>query len=120
MRNILLILSFTSLLIACSSKAPNVQSKAKDDRIVSTGDSADAKPGTFSPVPATGNRWTSEEEEAFNKTCVENAKAGMGEEKAKGYCSCMLQKMEDKFRTPNDADTISMSQTMEWAKQCLK
>jgi hypothetical protein len=51
-------------------------------------------------------------------TCVDGAIKGLGE-KARPYCNCMLQKMESKYPNASRAGDITMSQTMDMAKDCL-
>lgn len=51
--------------------------------------------------------WGTAERTEFVSNCVTNAKAGLGEEKAKSYCECMLFKIEKKYPNPLDAEKIT-------------
>jgi hypothetical protein len=62
--------------------------------------------------------WSSKDRSGFLEECVGAAKDGMSEQKAKGYCECMLFKIEKKYPNPNDAAGIT-EETMkspEWKK----
>ena len=64
--------------------------------------------------------WAQKDRDAFNTKCVEGATAGMGADKAKSYCSCMLGKIEVKYPAASDAGNLDMNTMTEWAKDCLK
>ena len=68
--------------------------------------------------------WGSKDRNDFVSSCVESAKAGVGAEKAKTYCECMLFKIEQQYPNPNDATKLTAEdlQTPKWkaiAKGCL-
>lgn len=65
-------------------------------------------------------KWPQAEKDAFKESCFENAKEGIGEEKAVIYCDCMLEKIMKKYPDVNDAEKMSMGETMEMAKDCTK
>jgi hypothetical protein len=51
--------------------------------------------------------WPSQERANFLTTCINSAKAGLGEQKAKNYCECMLYKIEKKYPSTAEAATIT-------------
>lgn len=51
--------------------------------------------------------WPSQERNNFLTTCINSAQAGLGEQKAKSYCECMLYKIEKKYPSPAEAATIT-------------
>ncbi len=63
-------------------------------------------------------RWATEEREAFLSNCINSAKAGLGEEKAKTYCECMLFKVEKAYPNPEDAVKLTEEKmsTPAWKK----
>lgn len=65
-------------------------------------------------------KWPQEEIKAFKESCIENAKGGIGEEKAVKYCDCMLEKVMKKYPDINDAEKMTMGETMEMARGCSK
>jgi hypothetical protein len=65
-------------------------------------------------------KWSAKDQKDFTESCIENAKSGIGEEKAIKYCDCMKEKMMKKYPDINDAEKISMGETMELAKECSK
>ncbi len=64
--------------------------------------------------------WAQKDKDAFNSNCVNGAKASMGDDKAKAYCSCMLDKIEVKYPNAEDAGKLDMNSMTEMAKDCLK
>jgi len=64
--------------------------------------------------------WSDKDKTDFTTNCVKGATAGMGEDKAKSYCSCMLDKIEVKYPTATDAGNLDMNSMTEMAKDCLK
>jgi hypothetical protein len=69
---------------------------------------------------AASSGWPQADKDAFTDNCVKGATAGMGEDKAKSYCSCMLGKVEAKYSKPQDAGSLDMNTMTEMAKDCLK
>jgi hypothetical protein len=64
--------------------------------------------------------WSKAEKDAFITNCEGSAKASVGEDKAKSYCSCMQAKVEEKYPNAADAGKLDMTTTMEWAQTCMK
>jgi hypothetical protein len=63
--------------------------------------------------------WTSAERARFVEDCYSEAKAGMGEDKARSYCECMQPKLEAKYRSFAAANNITQAelQSEEWLKE---
>jgi len=51
--------------------------------------------------------WSDKDRSAFLGSCIDVAKGGMSESKAKSYCECMLYKVEKKF--PDSADAAKLT-----------
>lgn len=62
--------------------------------------------------------WPSVERYAFITECVKSAKIGMSEDSARSYCYCMLEKIEKKYPTIEEAGKITDAdmQSAEWQK----
>jgi hypothetical protein len=66
-------------------------------------------------------KWTETDKSEFLGGCLKTAVKDMGEEKAKPYCSCLLQKIVEKYPNANDAAYIRYDSTnIQLAKDCLK
>lgn len=65
-------------------------------------------------------KWSAKDQKDFTESCIENAKSGIGEENAIKYCDCMMEKMMKKYPDINDAEKISMGETMELANECAR
>lgn len=68
--------------------------------------------------------WPSVERYSFITECIKSAKVGMSEDSAKSYCYCMLEKIETKYPTIEEAGKITEAdmQSAEWqkdVKDCL-
>jgi len=71
------------------------------------------------------NRWTTTDRTDFINSCIDEAKKGISEDKAKLYCNCMLSLIEGKYPEPADAVKISAAdlESPEWkaaVKACLQ
>lgn len=66
-------------------------------------------------LPAPGGY---KERSGFLSNCIASAKDGVGEEKAKTYCECMLYKIEIRYPDPADADKLTAEKlsSPEWKK----
>jgi hypothetical protein len=71
------------------------------------------------PVDRRG-KWGKSDRFAFLENCVTNAKIKMGEEKAKEYCSCVLELVEAKYTSAVDAANIDLKDMFEMAKSCMQ
>ena len=65
-----------------------------------------------------GSTWTKKENEEFVTSCINSAKASLGETKAKNYCACMMFKIQKIYPNASDADKISAEdfKTEPWQK----
>lgn len=63
--------------------------------------------------------WTDAEEAAFIKECEPKAAKSMGEEKARSYCACMLEKVEKAYPNPVEASNVTIEQISKWTELCL-
>lgn len=70
--------------------------------------------------------WNSKDRNDFLKDCISSAKDGLGEEKAKNYCECMLYKVEVMYPDSGKATeelTEEKLNTPDWKKiiqSCLE
>jgi hypothetical protein len=62
-------------------------------------------------------KWQEKDRNTFRASCEKSA-ATLGAEKAKKYCNCMLEKLEAKFATAEEADKITADDLAkpEWKK----
>ena len=66
-------------------------------------------------------KWTTEDKTEFLGGCLKGAIKDMGEEKAKPYCTCLLDKVVTKYPNARDAAYIRYDSTIViLAKDCLK
>lgn len=70
--------------------------------------------------PQKEDKWPKEEKEAFIKSCIKNAKTNMTDEDAKAYCDCMLEKVIEKYPTPEQATKLSTEEAQKMAVKCLE
>jgi hypothetical protein len=63
--------------------------------------------------------WNKAEQDLFRESCVVNSKEGLGEQRSRKYCDCMLKKVESKYPDANEAGKLSLTETREMAKGCL-
>lgn len=64
--------------------------------------------------------WTDKDREEFTSKCVETAVKTVGEQKAKGYCDCMLKKIEVVYPNTADLGKMTQEQIQKWAGECNK
>lgn len=55
----------------------------------------------------TGSSWASKDRSDFLTNCIQSAKDGIGPDKAKIYCECMLFKLEKTYPDPADANKLT-------------
>ena len=62
--------------------------------------------------------WGAKDRSKFITECIASSSEGVGAEKAKTYCECMLFKIEVRFPDPADADKLTAEKlsTPEWKK----
>ncbi len=65
-----------------------------------------------------GGTWSAKDREEFVSSCVNSAKASLGETKAKSYCECMMFKIEKLYPNATDAAKITAEdfKTDSWQK----
>lgn len=65
-----------------------------------------------------GSTWSKKDHEEFVTSCINSAKASLGETKAKNYCECMVFKIEKIYPNATDADKITAEdfKTESWQK----
>lgn len=71
------------------------------------------------PIDRKG-KWGKSDRFAFLDNCVSNAKAKMGDIKAKEYCSCVLELVEAKYTSAADAANIDLKDMFDMAKSCMQ
>jgi predicted metal-binding protein len=71
------------------------------------------------PVDRKGT-WGKADRFAFLDNCVKSAKTSMGDEKAIVYCSCVLEQVEGRYQTAEDALKLDVNEMMEMAKICME
>ena len=64
--------------------------------------------------------WTKAEQDLFRESCVVNSKEGLGEQRSRQYCDCMLRKVESKYPDSNEAGKLTLTETQEMKKSCLE
>lgn len=63
--------------------------------------------------------WTSTEKNKFLKECVANVPENVSAERGKAYCSCFLQKVENKFPSYTEANAkMTQTELADWAAEC--
>jgi len=66
-------------------------------------------------------KWTTEDKTEFLGGCLKAAIKDLGEEKAKPYCNCLLDKIVIHYPNARDAAYIKYdSAVVRMAKECLK
>ena len=62
--------------------------------------------------------WAKKDREEFVTSCINSAKAALGEAKAKSYCECMLYKVEKIYPNPGDAGQLNAEELKKdlWQK----
>jgi hypothetical protein len=66
-------------------------------------------------------KWTQEDKSEFLGGCIKTAITDLGEERAKPYCSCLLNKMLERYPNANDMKYAKYdSSIVGIAKDCLK
>jgi len=66
----------------------------------------------------TESHWDTKNREIFLSDCINSAKNGLGESKAKSYCECMLFKVEQHYPDPQDLGKLTDEKlaSPEWKK----
>ncbi|MDW3192448.1 MAG: hypothetical protein R8G66_08785 [Cytophagales bacterium] len=64
-------------------------------------------------------KWTLEERENFIRECVAKAEKGLGTNKSRQYCHCMLFEVENKYPTASSADQMTHDDARPLAVECM-
>lgn len=75
---------------------------------------------TTTNTTTAGQTWDDETKVAFVTNCTNESKARMSEAAAKEYCDCMLEKIVAKYPNPADANNMTITETQDMAKECVK
>lgn len=62
--------------------------------------------------------WSDEDKDKFVSGCVKSNKGAVSEEKATELCTCMLNKMEEKFPTMVESQAMDINDIKEMAVSC--
>lgn len=125
---------YSALILALGAcKSSSTDTKKDDKSSSSSSSSAGYKSSTSTSTDGTNSgtsgstsssgsgSWSSADKTMFMKTCTDAAAAkGMSVSKAKDYCSCMLDKIEVAYPTSSEAGKMTINETTEMAKECLK
>jgi hypothetical protein len=66
-------------------------------------------------------KWTQDDKAEFLGGCLRTATNNLGEDRAKPYCNCLLQKMVEKYPNANDIRYVKYDSSIaQLAKDCLK
>jgi hypothetical protein len=106
MKKLLSIALALSLFTAC-----NNDKKADKDADTTT---------TTTTNTTTPTGWDEGNRSAFISKCIEGTKAQMTDDKAKSYCSCMLDKLEARYPVADSTSNMTMTQMSELAKDCVR
>ena len=65
--------------------------------------------------------WTESDKQNFMGGCMSGALKNMDQEKAKDYCSCMLQKVQKRYPNANDAKYLKNDTAIySMGRACMK
>jgi len=64
--------------------------------------------------------WSKKDKDEFIKSCEDRISNYMNEDAASNYCSCMQEKIEEKYPISKDAKKIRQSEAKEMAKDCFR
>jgi len=66
-------------------------------------------------------KWTEKDKSEFLAGCLKNAVKNIGEQKAKPYCNCLLQRVIERYPNARDAPYIKYDTAIvRLAEDCLK
>lgn len=111
MRPVFVIAIAATLFAACKNNKKGTEATDTGTNTTTT---------TTTTTPTTGQTWDDQTKAAFVANCTNEAKARMNEAAAKEYCDCMLDKIVAKYSNPVDANNMTITETQEMAKDCVK
>ncbi len=63
--------------------------------------------------------WNDEHKKTYMDACTPKLVESFGEEKAKEYCACTMEKMMEKYPNPADAGKVTNEEATKMAAECL-
>jgi hypothetical protein len=110
MRSIFVMVLVAGLLGACKSKNKDT------DSVNNTGTTTT----TTTTTEHEARGWDKDTRAHFVTNCTNESKTRMDEEAAREYCQCMLEKIVAKYPTPAEANNMTIQQTQDMARECVK
>ncbi|HEY1113403.1 MAG TPA: hypothetical protein VGE66_07570 [Chitinophagaceae bacterium] len=111
MRPVFVIAIVATLFTACKNNKKGAETTDTGSPTTTT---------TNTTTPTTGQAWDEPTKAAFVANCTNEAKARMNEDAAKEYCNCMLDKIVARYSSPAEANTMTIQETQDMAKECVK
>lgn len=112
MRQLLMFVMVASLFAACKNDKKGTEA---------TGTGADtATTTTTTPTNGGARVWDDQTRAAFITNCTDESKTRMDETAAREYCNCMLEKIVAKYPNPADANNMTIQETQDMARDCVK
>lgn len=112
MRQLLMFVIVASLLVACKNNKKGTET---------TGTGSDTTTTTTNTTSNGGARvWDDQTRAAFITNCTNESKTRMEEAAAREYCNCMLEKIVAKYPNPGDANNMTIQETQDMARDCVK
>lgn len=111
MRYVFVIAIAFTLLTACKNNQKGTETTGTDT----------ARTTTTTVNSNTGVKvWDEQTKAAFVANCTKESKDKMAEDAAREYCNCMLEKIVAKYPNPVDANNMTIQETQEMARDCVK
>lgn len=111
MRPVFVIALVATLFTACKDNKKGTEATDTGVPTTTTIDTANT---------VTGQAWDDQTKTAFVTNCTNEAKARMNEDAAKEYCNCMLEKIVARYANPADANNMTIQETQDMARECVK
>lgn len=108
MRHLFMFVIVASLLTACKDDKKSTETTGIDTTTTTTTTTNGAM------------MWDEQTKAAFITNCTKESKAQMDEEAARTYCECMLEKIVAKYSSPADANNMTIQETQDMARDCVK
>jgi hypothetical protein len=113
MRPVFVIAIVVTLFTACKNNK-------KGTEATDTGAPTTTNTTNTTNTSTTGQSWDEQTKAAFVANCTNEAKARMNETAAKAYCDCMMEKIAAKYSNPADANNMTIQETQDMARECVK